>query len=193
QASSSLSSSQSAAISAGPAVALDMSSSLTTYFQGSVVTTAGQPSNVGLRAIDAYGNTATDYTGTVKLTSSDDRTTLPGLGSGVVQFSAGDAGTMTLTGIAFFTKRIYDQRASLTAADTGNSQIIGSSLTYQVLPGPAVTYSCPQPRSRESYWQHVIDPVGVNDELILLFRALDAYGNDATNREPAFSFNYLPR
>ena len=103
----SLSSSQTVAISGGPAVALDMTTDpVMGQFEGSSVTTAGQTFNVILTAIDAYGNRATGYTGTVRLTSSvTDALTQ----EGAVQFGAGDAGRVTLSGIAFFAKKIYER------------------------------------------------------------------------------------
>ena len=39
--------------------------------------TAGTPSSMTVRAVDAYGNTATAYTGTVHFTSSDPNAVLP--------------------------------------------------------------------------------------------------------------------
>jgi hypothetical protein len=177
QAAPSLSSSRTAAIESGPAEALDMSTDPALgQFQGSSVTTAGQSFKVVLTAIDAYGNRAAGYTGTVELTSTDEFTQ-----DGSVEFTSGDAGRVTVPGIAFFAKKIYDQHASLTAADTGDSQL-GDALTFQVLPGPAVDFSCPQPTSKASNYTKANGPVGVNDDLGLQFVALDAYGNNATNR-----------
>jgi hypothetical protein len=178
QANSSLSSSQTVTISAGPAVSLDMTTNLTGAFQGSPIATAGQSFNVILTALDAYGNRAPGYTGTVELTSTDALTQ-----AGTVQFMSGDAGRVTRSGIAFFTKKIYSEHASLTAVDTGNSQFTDVQ-NFQVLPGPAVTYSCPQPLSKASDYQLANGPIGVNDDVALPFTALDAYGNNATNREP---------
>ena len=130
QANSSLSSSQTVAISGGAAVALNMTTDpVMGQFEGSSVTTAGETFKVILTAIDANGNGATGYTGTVKLASTDGRTLLPppGLpGAGTAQFSAADSGRITLSGIAFFTKKIYGDRASLTAVDATNSGISGA-------------------------------------------------------------------
>jgi hypothetical protein len=179
QANSSLASSQTVTISAGPAVSLDMTTNLTGTFEGSPIATAGQSFNVILTALDAYGNRAPGYTGTVELTSTDALTQ-----AGTVQFTSGDAGSVTRSGIAFFTKKIYSEHASLTAVDTGNSQFTDVQ-NFQVLPGPAVTYSCPQPLSKASDYQLANGPIGVNDDLALPFTALDAYGNNATNRERA--------
>ena len=185
---------QTVVISAGPAAALQLTPdpSLTT-FDGSPLATAGQTFNVTLAAIDQYGNTATGYTGTVALSSSDDQTPIPGgnAGSGTVQFSPGDSGSITLPGIAFFTKKIYFAEASLTAVDTTNSQITGA-LNFQVLPGRAVGYACPaQPDliTRDANGDltgvDTLDPApGVNDELGLQVIAVDQYGNNATNRVP---------
>ena len=177
----SLSSSQTKAISSGLAVALNLTTDPAMgQFEGSSVTTAGQTFNVILTAVDAYGNRATGYTGTVDLKSTDALTQ-----DGIVQFGVGDAGRVTRSGIAFFAKKIYEDHASLTAVDTNNSNVSGA-LTFQVRPGPAVRYSpCTQPELvlRRSRSGQPHSPIGVNDALGTLVTALDAYGNDATVRQ----------
>jgi hypothetical protein len=187
-----VSSSPPLAISAGPASALHMTTSPTMgQYEGSSTTTAGDIFKVILTAVDQYGNRAPDYTGTVKLTSSDDRTTLPALpgGSSGVKFDSGDAGRIAVSGVAMFDKKTYVQHASLTAVDTSNSQL-ADGLTFKVLPGPAVTYSCPQPLMKgtdpANLYRLPNGPIGVNDDIGLQFVALDAYGNNATNQHPQF-------
>ena len=104
-----------------------------------------------------------------------------------MQFRPADAGTITLSGIAFFTKKIYSEHASLTAVDTNDGRIT-AGLTFQVLPGAAVDFSCPQPTSKVTGYHQLNGPVGVNDDLGLPFTALDQYGNNATNKEPLILF-----
>jgi hypothetical protein len=69
---------------------------------GEASSTAGSAFNVTVTALDAYGNTATGYTGTLHFTSSDSQATLPAdanLTSGVGNFSVTlkSTGNQTLT------------------------------------------------------------------------------------------------
>lgn len=176
-----------AAITSGPVDDLVLSAAIPgPLFEGKQVATAGQPFSVTIRAVDAYGNTSPDYRGTVDLESSDQRTTLPGgPGIGRVTFGAADAGSVTLNDVTFFRKRIYDDNTTLAALDHVDRRL-ASGLTFQVLPGPAVSYdSCHTPLSASSSYTEPNSPVGVNDGLGIAVTALDAYGNDATNREPS--------
>src|SRR5262249_50730609 len=56
--------------------------------------------SVVVTALDAYGNVATRYTGTVHFTSSDSRSTLPAN----YTFTATDAGVHTFTGLKLKTR-----------------------------------------------------------------------------------------
>lgn len=176
---------QPVAIASGPAATLRLGTDLTQSYGQNRLTTAGQRFTVTITAVDAYGNTAADYAGTVRLSSSDGATPLNGgFGSTTLQFDASDAGTVTLTGVAFFTKKIYGDAASLTAVDAGDTRMTAGA-TFTVLPGPAVRYAaCAPALTKASGYQVQSASIGVNDDLGLPFTALDAYGNDATNREP---------
>ena len=55
--------------------------------------TAGVAGTITVKARDAYGNTATGYTGTVHFTSTDSNAVLPANHT----FTAGDAGTHTFS------------------------------------------------------------------------------------------------
>ena len=82
-------------------------------------TTAGTAHNVTVTAQDAFGNTATGYTGTVHFTSSDGQAVLPGN----YTFTAGDAGTHTFTnGVTLKTAGTQ----SITATDTVTGTITGT-------------------------------------------------------------------
>src|SRR5262249_58452174 len=64
--------------------------------------TAGNAFNVTVTALDAYGNTATGYTGTVHFTSGDSQASLPSN----YTFVGGDAGVHTFTnGVTLKTAR----------------------------------------------------------------------------------------
>ena len=68
---------------------------------------AGVPFDVTVTAEDAFGNVATDYTGTVTLITSD-----PQVGEYFYQFGPADAGTTTFT-ITLYTSGLQ----SITASD----------------------------------------------------------------------------
>ena len=79
-----------------------------------------------MTARDAFGNTATGYTGTVHFTSSDAQATLPA----DYTFTAGDTGVHTFTATL---KTAGTQ--SLTATDTVDSSITGSADRNHRQPG----------------------------------------------------------
>jgi hypothetical protein len=103
-------------------------------------TTAGVLQNVTLTALDAYGNIATGYTGTVHLTSSDLQAVLPAdytfsnSDNGVHTFSVGlcTAGTQSLTVTDTAT-------ATLTASQTGISVVAGAVSKFTISGYPATT------------------------------------------------------
>jgi hypothetical protein len=87
---------------------------------------------VTVTALDAFGNTATGYRGTVHFTSSLRRTRLPAN----YQFTAADAGVHVFTNGVTFTRT---GTATLTVTDTRNSSISGSArvnVTNSPLAGP---------------------------------------------------------
>src|SRR5207247_2222764 len=87
--------------------------------------TAGKAFSFTVTARDAFNNTATGYTGTVHFTSSDAAATLPPdstLTSGTGTFSA----TLNTGG-----------NQTLTATDTANPTLTGTSGTIAVSAGPA--------------------------------------------------------
>lgn len=135
---------------AGPATHFSVSApSTTTSYVGFDVT---------VTALDAQGNTATGYTGTVHLTSTDpgfaDITGDSTLTNGVGTFYVGlkTAGTQTIT-----------------ATDTVNSSITGTSGDITVAPGPAVRYVVTAPSTAT---------VDVSFEFTVT--AQDLWGNTAT-------------
>jgi hypothetical protein len=91
--------------------------------------TAGTSSSFTVMARDAYGNTATGYTGTVHFTSSDGQASLPAdstLTNGTGSFTA----TLRTAGTQ-----------SITATDTVNSGITGSQTGITVKPGVASSFT----------------------------------------------------
>src|SRR5207244_205672 len=62
-------------------------------------TTAGAPRTVAVTALDAFGNVADGYRGTIRVTSSDPLAALPANHA----FTAADAGAVVLPGVALET------------------------------------------------------------------------------------------
>ena len=84
---------------------------------GFPATTAGVAHSFTVTALDAFGNVATGYTGTVAFSSSDPIASLPAS----YTFTAADAGVHTFTAVL---KRAGTQ--FIQAIDTVNGSIIGA-------------------------------------------------------------------
>src|SRR5205085_11918231 len=96
-------------------------------------TTAGTPISITVTAQDPYGNTITNYSGTVHFTSSTDgQATLPAN----YNFSPGERGVHTFTN-AVTLKTAGSQ--TITATDTVSSAITGTSGNITVSPAAATT------------------------------------------------------
>ncbi len=93
--------------------------------------TAGTVGTVSLTAKDAYGNTATGYTGTVHFTSSDPQAVLPA----DYTFMPGDAGVYLFTTIVLKTSGAQ----TITATDTVTPSITGLHSSITVNPAAAST------------------------------------------------------
>ena len=85
-------------------------------------TTAGIAGTVSVEALDAYGNRATGYSGTVIITSTDGSATMPAPGS-------------LIAGIGTFTVTLKTAGlSSITATDLATSTIIGTQVRLRLLP-----------------------------------------------------------
>ncbi len=132
-------------------------------------TTAGAVQSLTLTALDAYGNVATGYTGTVHFTSSDPQAVLPAdftftaSDNGVHTFSASlcTAGTQSLTATDTVTP-------ALTASQTGISVVAGAVSRFVVSGYPATT-------------------AGTSHTFSVT--AMDAYGNVATGYRGTVHFS----
>jgi photosystem II stability/assembly factor-like uncharacterized protein len=122
--------------------------------------TAGVGFGVTITAQDAFGNTATTYTGTVHLSSSDSQATLPADFS----FAASDNGVNTVSGIIFKTAGTQ----SLTGTDTKSSSMSGIA-AVTVVAAAATHLGVAAPLSSTAGG-------GFN----VTVTALDAFGNVAT-------------
>jgi hypothetical protein len=127
--------------------------------------TAGIAGNVSIKALDAFGNTATGYVGTVKVTSNDPAATLPAN----YTFVAADAGIHSLS-VTLKTVTVPGQTFdTITATDTVTATITGAQTGIAVVAGAAVSLSVsgfPNPAT-----------AGIAGNLAVF--ALDAFGNVA--------------
>ena len=123
---------------------------------------AGSAHSVTVKALDAYGNTVTGYTGTVHFSSTDSQALLPTN----YTFLPGDNGSHKFTnGVTLKTAGSQ----SVTANDTATTSIKGSG-TVTVTPGTAKTLSV----------SIAANPFPAGSAHSVTVKALDAYGNVAT-------------
>ncbi|MES1247893.1 MAG: invasin domain 3-containing protein, partial [Actinomycetota bacterium] len=108
-------------VNVGPAVSFSVTSATGTP-------TAGTPVNITVTVRDAGGNVVTGYTGTVHLTSTDGSAALPA----DYTFTGGDAGVHTFS----VTLKTAGSR-TVTATDTGNGTLNGTTPSLAVSPGAA--------------------------------------------------------
>ena len=126
-----------------------------------------------MTALDAFGNAATGYTGTVHFGSSDARAALPA----DYTFTAADAGTHIFTATL---KTAGTQ--SLTATDTTNGSVTGGQAGITVTPGAAVSFTLSAPASVTS-----------GTPFAVTVTARDAYGNVATGYRGTVRFTSSDR
>ena len=118
---------------------------------------AGTPGSVTVTALDAFGNVATGYTGTVHFTSTDGHAVLP-------------ANMILTNGVGTFSET-FDTLGSqtITATDTVSPGITGTSNAETVTAGAATHFSVSLPASGTA-----------GTAAIGTVTALDAFGNVAT-------------
>ena len=148
-------------VAAGPATALVISAPSSA--------TAGSAFSVTLTAQDAYGNTATGYTGTVRFTSTDGQAALPG----TYTFGATDAGTHTVSvtlGSA--------GAQTITATDVDTGTLTATTATINVGAGSARSLSVAGYLAKPT--------AGTVNTFVVTAR--DAYGNPATGYTGTLSF-----
>jgi hypothetical protein len=120
---------------------------------------AGKAFSITVSALDAFGNVATGYLGTVHFTSSDGQATLPAN----YAFVAGDHGAHTFT----ITLRTAGSQ-TVTATDTLTGSITGGA-AVTVIAGAATHLAVSAPASATS-----------GAAFTITVTALDAFGNVAT-------------
>jgi hypothetical protein len=123
--------------------------------------TAGAPGAVLVTAVDAYGNVATAYQGTVQLTTSDPQAQLEASHT----FTAGDGGRY-----AFGAVLTTAGTQSLTATDTADASITGSQAGIVVTPAAAHRFVITAMPAT----------VTAGDTITLTVTAVDAYANVVT-------------
>ena len=126
--------------------------------------TAGSSFVPTITVKDAYGNVATNYTGTVHFTSTDSQASLPAN----YTFTSGDNGVRTFTnGVTFKTA----PSQTFTATDTVNSGVTVTSSSVTVNPAAAASYTL----------SNVPTSVTAGSSFVPTITVKDAYGNVATN------------
>ncbi len=136
-------------------------------------TTAGVAQAFTVTALDAYGNVATDYTGTARFTSSDGQAVLPAN----YTFTSAIGGDI---GVHTFTATLETAGTqSITAADTVNASITGNESGITVNPAAASTLIISGSPS-----------VAIaGDPTSFTVTALDPFGNIATGYDGTLSFS----
>ena len=153
---------------AGPlsiALSLDVTPSVATHLDvvlGDVTLAAGVATNVTLTARDAFDNIASGYVGTVGFSATDATATLPA----DVAFVAGDAGSVTRSGIVFRKVGAH----SLSATDRASASITGSD-TITIVAGADLRYLLVAPPTTRI----------AGEVFALTVRVEDSFGNLATS------------
>jgi hypothetical protein len=141
-------------------IAVTAAAAATFTVTGYPAATAGTAQTFTVTARDAFGNVATSYRGTVRLTSSDGQASLPTN----YTFTATDAGVHTFTATL---KTAGTQ--TLTATDTVTGAIAGTQSGIVITAAAATHFSISAPAS-----------VRVGTAFSITVTALDAFGNVAT-------------
>ncbi|MCI0701750.1 MAG: VCBS repeat-containing protein, partial [Planctomycetia bacterium] len=146
-------------ITSNDSVTVNAAAASTLLVSGPSTATAGTSFNVTVTAKDAYGNTATGYRGTVRLTSSDTQATLPAN----YTFTATNAGIKTFS----VTLRTAGSR-SVTVTDTTTGSITGNdSVTVNAAAVSTLNVSAPTTST-------------AGNSFNVTATAKDAFGNTAT-------------
>ncbi len=153
-------------VNAGPATSLSFTAAPSSVAAGSFF-------NVTITAKDAYGNIAPSYTGTVRFTSNDTQASLP-VDYTFTSGPTGDNGSHTFKNLILKTAG----GRTLTAADTTDPSITGTSPTITVNSGPATTLSL----------SGIPNPSYVDTPVSFVVKAFDAYGNLATGFNGSVTF-----
>lgn len=119
--------------------------------------TAGVAQNFTLTALDAFGNVATGYTGTVSFASDDPQADVPAS----TTFTASDLGSRAFS-VTFKTSGV----ASLTVTDDGLPPLTTTQSGISVIPGPAAAFRVDAPAGSLA-----------GADVALTVTALDAFGN----------------
>jgi hypothetical protein len=146
----------------GPSVVVNPSGARSLALAGlPASTTAGAPQTFTVTALDAYGNIATGYLGTMHFTSSDSRAALPS----DYTLTASDHGTHD-----FSASLITVGSRAIRASDTAHPSITGLVSGIAVAPGLATHFAI------TGYPTTIATGAGSD----FLVTALDAYGNVST-------------
>jgi hypothetical protein len=131
---------------------------------------AGSPFTISVTALDAFGNIAAGYTGTVTFASSDP---YPAILPSNYTFTSADNGTHTFEGVSLLTAGMQ----TLSAQDTANGSLTGSA-TVGVAAAPADHFLITAPATAVS---------GMPFDVLVT--PLDPYGNTDTNYQGTVTFS----
>ena len=107
---------------------------------GPYTNVAGHPFTILISGVDAYGNLATGYSGTVHITSSDAHAVLPA--------DSTLNGYLTFTGMGSFQVTLDTVGAqTVTATDTATNSVTGTSNSIIVTPDVAASFAVSAPSS----------------------------------------------
>jgi hypothetical protein len=135
-------------------------------------TTAGSPGGILITVQDAFGNTVTNYSGTVQLSSSDPKALLEGPHT----FTAADMGRYSFGAVP---ETAGTQ--SITATDTANPSLTGTQSGIVVTPAPASTFVLtPSPAT-----------ITAGNSTTITVTAYDPYGNVATGYSGTVHFTSI--
>src|SRR5262249_39556086 len=137
----------------------------TTEGTGPIQVTAGQSIALTVRAVDAFGNTVTGYTGKVHITSTDAHALLPA----DYTFTAADAGVHTFP-VALTTSTAKNAVWTFSVVDTSNAASLATLTSFEVTNAAAAKFALSVPTN--------ITP---GTPFTLKVSVLDAYGNEVKN------------
>jgi hypothetical protein len=153
------------AVSPAPFASFRLSVPLGTDSKGHYLVTAGDNIALSVRAVDAFGNSANGYTGTVKFSSTDPLANLPA----DYLFTAADAGSHTFN-VALKTATPKNVVWNFAVADAANPATLATLTNFEVINAAASQFAI-----------NVPSRIDAGVPFTLKVNAYDAFGNSAKN------------
>lgn len=133
--------------------------------KGHILVAAGDVIQLTVAAVDAYGNSTSNYTGTVHLASSDPLAVLPG----DYNYAPSDSGLHVFQ-VQLGTATVNGQVSSFDAVDTVNLSTLTTKTNFEVVNGAATNYVLALPAN-----------IVAGQPFSAKLTARDAFGNTAKN------------